>query len=390
VHKMRILLTVPSRRLLVGIIFSISLSIQNWTATASDFPFFLPERIKPKRIAPSAQAPGGGFDMLERALEGARPEMVEPYETKLRVPGNPADAWLANGYCLISDQSNIPNKELHSHIFAVATHTFQMWGMGEAAFLGTIGAGAWAPLPLHVLQGNKGNTAYQVVTAGKRIKFFGAEVTGENDFEYDVVAHEAGHAVLDHLRPAFRDSGDPFIHFQLRTLHEAFGDVTAIFSSLRLAALDGFASEINNLFASGNAAAIAPHYGENDAGLRNHTLVLFSQYEQYIVNKDYHKFSQIVTGLTYGIIFDLCTYELAPEGGGSAINTDFTRKIRAAFLKSFLEVPINGNVMSGLATELGKNLKEAYSDPSEEMVRGVIDGRVKAFQRDLHRILVAA
>lgn len=38
----------------------------------------------------------------------------------------------------------------------------------------------------------------------------------------DIVAHEAGHAILDALRPGYFESQDP----QTGGLHEAFGDLT--------------------------------------------------------------------------------------------------------------------------------------------------------------------
>ena len=45
---------------------------------------------------------------------------------------------------------------------------------------------------------------------------------------FDIVAHEAGHAILDALQPGYLSSWHP----QTGGLHESFGDLTAIFTML--------------------------------------------------------------------------------------------------------------------------------------------------------------
>lgn len=367
-----------SKGCLFLILFSVSLSVQGWGTGLEDFSFFLPERIKPKRVVSSTQAQG--VDMLVRALEGATPAMLAPYAPKLRVPCNSTSSGvsLSNVYCRINAESTITDAPLHSHIFAVATHTLQMYETAGVNFE------SWTLLPLYVLSGNKDDTAYQLVAGSKRICFYG---TARNDFDYDVVAHEVGHSVLDHLRPDFRGSRDPFTNFQLRTLHEAFADVTAVFSSLHLAAQQGsFAPEINSLFASRDVTAIAPQYAGNPRGLRNPSF--FHNYPQYIQNGEFHKFSQIMTGLAQNIVFDLCTHELGSTSGASLVDADFAYKIRGAFLKSFLKVEIDGNVIENLGTILGANLKKVYPSPLEEEVRDHINARVEYFQQNLRSILV--
>jgi hypothetical protein len=66
---------------------------------------------------------------------------------------------------------------------------------------------------------------------GQSISFFeyttGAKTTWSGE-STDVVAHEAGHGVLDAIRPELWDS--PYL--EAAAFHEAFGDCTAIFAAL--------------------------------------------------------------------------------------------------------------------------------------------------------------
>lgn len=121
----------------------------------------------------------------------------------------------------------------------------------------------------------------------------------------DVVAHEAGHAILDSLKPGFLNSYLP----QTGALHEAFGDLTSIFVLLddpqcceeviikskgNLLKKDLFLPTLANQFGS----AIGLHHGLRNA---NNDLKL-SQ-----VGQEVHGLSQVFTGALYGILAKMFT-----------------------------------------------------------------------------------
>ena len=126
----------------------------------------------------------------------------------------------------------------------------------------------------------------------------------------DIVAHEAGHAILDSLRPQWLLLGNPP---QTGGLHESFGDLTAIF--MALSQLDQVEALIaltkGDLHEKSFLEDVAEEFGRalgRPNGLRNADNDLkLSQ-----VSNEVHAISQVFTGAMYDIMADLFDHERNP------------------------------------------------------------------------------
>ncbi len=315
--------------------FGILGNFQNTNASTIECEFKLPNRMQ-SVIAGGLEHPrsaiDSGMDPISRHQQTFKNEQSNLI-IKENIPTANQNMYI-NNYCCIdySDLLNRVDDELKivRHAFSVATLTLMYYEK-----IGEINLDSWQSLPLNFIFGNKGNTAFH--PSQNAIFYYG---TNFDDFEFDVIAHEVGHAVLHYLKPDFNFHQDPKINFMLSALHEAFADCTAIFSSLSIAAESQFSGEINNLFSDKTKmGAIAPAYSGNHFGLRNPTLQNINLYNQYFLNNNFHDFSQIVTGLLHGIIFEVCNYEASKNGSLSPITVSFERLWRA-FCNSFISLEV--------------------------------------------------
>lgn len=128
---------------------------------------------------------------------------------------------------------------------------------------------------------------------------------------FDIVSHETAHAVLDGIKPLWLQADAPP---QTGGLHEAFGDLTAIF--LALSQLDQCEAVIAqtkaNLHDKSFLTDIAEQFGlalGNSTGLRNadNDLKLSEAGTQV------HAISQVFTGAVYDVLADLFAHERNPE-----------------------------------------------------------------------------
>lgn len=155
---------------------------------------------------------------------------------------------------------------------------------------------------------------------------------------FDIVAHEAGHAVLDGLRPGYLTQG-----VDAKALHEGFGDLTALFALLDQADVcEAVVVESRgNLRSSGFFAAIAEQFGQVYAGkkfgLRNAdndtTLAQAGA-------NNVHGRSQVITGGVYDLLVaclegirDPARFALAESLHGAG------RRILDMTLRAFLGLP---------------------------------------------------
>jgi hypothetical protein len=127
---------------------------------------------------------------------------------------------------------------------------------------------------------------------------------------FDIVSHEAGHAVLDGLKPAWILIGNPP---QTGGLHEAFGDLTAIFLALsQLDQVDGIIAQTKaDLHDKTFLADLAEQFGlalGKPNGLRNAD----NDFKLSEVGTEVHAISQVFTGAIYDILADIFTFERAP------------------------------------------------------------------------------
>jgi len=199
------------------------------------------------------------------------------------------------------------------HAFAVVRETLSMYQRVRG---GTPIPWAWNTAgntdPISVFP-RAGVTANAFYSRGiKALKFFYFTPTGASQPIYtcrslDVVSHECGHAVLDGLKPGWLSVAHPP---QTGGLHEAFGDLTAIF--LACSQLDQVEAAIAQTKASLHdrnfLAALAEQFGAAlgfPQGLRNADNDLkLSQ-----VSNEVHAISQVFTGGIYDVLADVFTYE---------------------------------------------------------------------------------
>ncbi len=167
------------------------------------------------------------------------------------------------------------------------------------------------PLRVYPLAGEQANAYYS--RQNKALLFYYFRHPNTNKFVYtsrsfDVIAHEAGHAILDSLRPKYTESRIP----QTMALHESFGDITAIFGLLEQ--LDMCEAIIvqskGNLHEKSFFASFAEEFGDGLGrayGLRN------ADVNKTIdeVTNEVHDLSRVFTGAIYDIITDV--YELTRD-----------------------------------------------------------------------------
>lgn len=200
-----------------------------------------------------------------------------------------------------------------AHTFAVVRDTLTMY---QRVRSGAPIPWAWNsgtntdPLIAYPRAGVTANAYYS--RSQRALKFFHFTPTGRTDTVYtcrslDIVAHETGHAILDGLKPGWLSAGNPP---QTGGLHEAFGDLTAIF--LALSQLDQVEAAIAltkaNLHDKNFLAALAEQFGSAlglPQGLRNADNDLkLSQ-----VSNEVHAISQVFTGGIYDVLADIFTFE---------------------------------------------------------------------------------
>lgn len=124
---------------------------------------------------------------------------------------------------------------------------------------------------------------------------------------FDIVAHEAGHAVLDSLKPGWIGaSSNP----QTGALHEAFGDILAIFAAL--SQLDQVEALIvqtkGNLHNKSFLSDVAEEFGlalGRDNGLRNAD----NDKKLSEVSSEVHDLSQVFTGGIYDVLADMFVFD---------------------------------------------------------------------------------
>ncbi|GAA2450899.1 hypothetical protein GCM10010191_81180 [Actinomadura vinacea] len=200
-----------------------------------------------------------------------------------------------------------------AHTFAVARQTLTMYERhlgGPIRFAWNTG-GNTERITVHPRAGVDRNAFYS--RTGKVLKFFFFTPTGQPQPIFtcrslDIVAHEMGHAILDGLKPGWLSAGNPP---QTGGLHEAFGDLTAVF--LTLAQPDQAEALVAitraNLHDKNFLSAVAEEFGKGlgrDYGLRNADNDLkLSQ-----VGNEVHDISQVFTGAIYDILADIYAFEL--------------------------------------------------------------------------------
>lgn len=231
-----------------------------------------------------------------------------PQDEFIRIQGMPTVTPDKDGNFLYDPQKNV--KEFDSvHTFAVVRGAVTMVQralnrMGvKNEFTWQWGKGT--PISVYPHAGETANAYYS--RREKALKFF--YFTPPNDSSkkiytcrsYDIGTHEAGHAVLDGLKPGFLSSWHP----QTGGLHESFGDLLDIFAMLaQLDMCEAVVAESKaNLHDKSFFNALAEEFGQalgRDFGLRNAN----NKLKLSDVSTQVHDISQVFTGAIYDILAD--------------------------------------------------------------------------------------
>jgi hypothetical protein len=241
------------------------------------------------------------------------------------------------------------------HAFTVVRQVVTMYKRalhrvtGSAEFAWQWGSGQ--PIEVDPNAGDDKNAYYS--RNDRALKFFYfdwpvRDVVVHTARSFDIVAHEAGHAVLDSMQPGYLVSNHP----QTGGLHESFGDLTAIFTLL--AQLDQceaiIAESKGDLHAKGFFAAVAEQFGEalygHDLGLRNAD----NDLKLSEVTTEVHAISVVFTGAVYDILADMFDHHRADDEYDPA-ETLFRvgKHLTSLVVLSFLAAPATNATYADLA-----------------------------------------
>jgi len=202
------------------------------------------------------------------------------------------------------------------HTFAIVRQTLTMYqrALGAVPLPWQWNSGSnTAPLQVFPHAGVTPNAFYSREEQALKFFFFtkpGAPAGSPQIFtcrSLDIVAHETGHAILDALKPGWLLNSNPP---QTGGLHEAFGDITAIF--LMLSQMDQVEAVIAqtraNLHDKTFLSDLAEEFGlalGRPNGLRNAD----NDFKLSEVGTEVHSISQVFTGGIYDILADIFLFE---------------------------------------------------------------------------------
>jgi hypothetical protein len=226
------------------------------------------------------------------------------------------------------------------------------------------------PLRVFPKAGNNMNAFYS--RSERALKFFFFNKPGDPPTapliftcrSLDIVAHEAGHAILDGLKPGWLglSSNPP----QTGALHESFGDLTAIF--LTLSQFDQVEAVIAqtkaDLHDKSFLSDLAEQFGlalGRPSGLRNadNDLTL-SQ-----VGTEVHSLSQVFTGPVYDILADIFGFEKRTSIKDDARTLYETAQyVCGLVLRAIIAAPATGATFADVANRM-LNITLADGKPAQ-------------------------
>ena len=194
----------------------------------------------------------------------------------------------------------------------------------------------------------------------------------------DIVAHETAHAVLDGLKPDWLMADNPP---QTGGLHEAFGDLTAIFLALsQLDLCEAIVAQTKaRLHDKTFLADIAEQFGlalGRPNGLRNaDNDITLSQ-----AGTQVHAISQVFTGAIYDVLADLFYFERNPTlRDCAAVLHEVGAYLRSLLLRAIIAAPDRAatyadvvNALLRLAHEDGKPVDYCNAIRNRFVVREVV------------------
>lgn len=344
------------------------------------------------RLKEAAQYPPGSRVLIWKQ----DPSVTEMGARKSYLPGiileGPRDARIVSGKPGIAPVSPntfgdfilSPNSDQFDavHTFAIVRLTLTMYQRALAS------NGAEAPLPWQ-WNGARNTDPLQVYPHGlpnvmnayysrsdRALKFGDFVPSGASERMYtcrslDIVSHEAGHAVLDGLKPNWLLSSNPP---QTGGLHESFGDLTAIF--LTLSQLDQVEAVIAQTKADLHdktfLADMAEQFGlalGRPNGLRNAD----NDLKLSEVGNEVHAISQVFTGAIYDILADIFAFERRPNMRDDAMVLHSAAEyLRGLVLRALVAAPDSGATFADVANQM---LRIAAVDQTPVEYRNFIRNR---------------
>ncbi len=180
----------------------------------------------------------------------------------------------------------------------------------------------------------------------------------------DILAHECGHAILDGLKPGWLGIGNPP---QTGGLHEAFGDLTAIFLALsQLDQVEAFlAMTKGDLHKKNFLAQLAEEFGAGigrDMGLRNAD----NDLKLSEVSNEVHSVSQVFTGGIYDVLADIYTFEKFRQSltkDPAQVLLETAQHLRNLVLNAFVQAPDVGATYASVVNKM-LSISHAQGDPA--------------------------
>lgn len=322
------------------------------------------------------------------------PSVAEIGIRKVYLPGNvlpgPRDARIANGVPGISpvspnalgDYITTPGTDAFDaiHTFAVVRQALTMYQRalnGQVPWQWNTGGNTD---PLQVFPHGLPNTQNAFYSRTQKALKFGHFIkTGEPPTSpriftcrsFDIVSHEAGHAILDGLKPQWLLSGNPP---QTGGLHEAFGDLTAIFLALsQLDQVEAIVAQTKaNLHDKTFLADLAEQFGlalGRPNGLRNAD----NDFKLSQVGTQVHAISQVFTGAIYDILADIFAFERNPaQKDDAAVLYTVSQYVYSLVLRAITKAPATAATFAHVANQM---LQIAAADGKPVQYRTFIRNR---------------
>ncbi|MGI5165173.1 hypothetical protein ACQEU3_12520 [Spirillospora sp. CA-253888] len=179
----------------------------------------------------------------------------------------------------------------------------------------------------------------------------------------DIVAHEAGHAILDGLKPGWLAVGNPP---QTGGLHEAFGDLSAIFMALaqpdQADALVALTRA--NLHDRSFLPALAEEFGRGlglQFGLRNAD----NDLKLSEVGNEVHAISQVFTGAIYDVLADVYQFEMGRQRrtkDPALVLIEVAQRLCKLVFDAIVAAPATGAVYADVANKM-LQISASQGDP---------------------------
>ncbi|MER9526685.1 serine protease [Mesorhizobium sp. M0292] len=143
----------------------------------------------------------------------------------------------------------------------------------------------------------------------KSLQFYYFDYNGERVhtcLSADIINHEFGHAVLDGVRPLYRES----VQVETAAFHESIGDLSAILIAFRNTKLRKQIGEVTggDLDKDNALSSLAEQFGRKDEEPYLRTALNKLTYKEVKDSPSHHYMSQVMTGAMFDILRDVYRY----------------------------------------------------------------------------------